>query len=59
MIYSLIIDSMLYEPTVEIVSSIICGQRRPRSDCVSAQSDRGFRCSLTESFDTAEFYGAY
>ena len=30
-------------------SSGICGLRRPRSDCASAQSDQGLRCPLTES----------
>ena len=38
----------------EIVSSGICGQRRPRSDCASAQSDQGPHCLLTESSDTTE-----
>ena len=32
----------------ENVSSSICGRRRPRSDCASAQSDQGLRCPLTE-----------
>ena len=31
----------------ENVSSGICGQRRPRSACPSAQSDQGLRCPLT------------
>ena len=30
----------------------VCGQRRPRSACASAQSDQGFNCPLTESLDT-------
>ena len=34
------------------MSSDICGQRRSRSDCASAQSDQGLRCPLTESFDS-------
>ena len=34
------------------VSSDICGQRRPRSACASAQSDQGLHCPLTESLDT-------
>ena len=38
----------------ENVSSSICGQRRPRSDCADAQSDQGIRCPLTESLDTKE-----
>ena len=33
----------------------ICGQRRRRSDCASAQSDQGLCCPLTESFDTTEY----
>ena len=36
----------------EIVSSGICEQRRPRSDCASAQSDQGLCCSQTEPLDT-------
>ena len=35
-------------------SLVICGQRRPRSDCANAQSDLGLRCLLTESVDTTE-----
>ena len=38
----------------ENVSSDICGQRRPRSACASAQSDQDLRCSLTETLDTIE-----
>ena len=37
----------------ENVSLGICRQRRPRSDCASAQSDQGLRCLLTESLATA------
>ena len=37
------------------MSSGICGQRRLRSDCASAQSDQGFRCSLTELLDSVEY----
>ena len=36
------------------VSSGICGQRRPRSACASAQSDQGLWYPLTESLDTIE-----
>ena len=36
------------------MSSGICGHRRPRSACASAQSDQGLHCPLTESFDTTE-----
>ena len=38
----------------ENVSSGICGQRRPRSACASAQSDQGLPCPLTESLDPTE-----
>ena len=36
------------------LSSGICGQQRPRSDCASVQSDQGLRCPLTESCDIIE-----
>ena len=36
------------------MSSGMCGQRRPRSACASAQSDQGLHCPLTESLDTIE-----
>ena len=39
----------------ETVCSGICGQRRPRSACASAQSDQGLRCPLTDSLDTTEY----
>ena len=32
----------------------ICGQRRPRSACASAQSDQGLHCPLTELSDTID-----
>ena len=38
----------------ENLSSGICGQRRPWSDCADAQSEQGLYCPLTESLDTAE-----
>ena len=38
----------------ENVSSGICGQRRPRSDCADAQSDQGLHCPLTVSLDTTD-----
>ena len=38
----------------ENVSLGICGQRRPRSDCASAQSDQGLHCPLTESLGNTE-----
>ena len=37
-------------------SSGICGQRRPRSACASAQSDQGIRCPQTEVLDTKECF---
>ena len=36
------------------MSSGICGQRRPRSACASAQSDQGLRCPLKDSLDTTK-----
>ena len=36
------------------MSSIICGQRRSRSACASAQSDQDLHCPLSESLDTTE-----
>ena len=38
----------------ENVSSGMCGERRPRSACASAQSGQGVYCPLTESLDTTE-----
>ena len=38
----------------EKVYSSMYGQRRPWSDCASAQSDQGLRCPLTESLYTTE-----
>ena len=36
----------------------ICGQRRPRSACASAQSDQGLQSPLKVSLDTTEcMYG--
>ena len=40
----------------ENVSSNICGQRKPRSACASAQSDLGLCCPLTESLNTGHFF---
>ena len=37
------------------MSSDICGQRRPRSDCASAQSDQDIHCPLTETLDTTAY----
>ena len=34
------------------MSSCLCGQQSPRSDCTSAQSDLGLCCRLIESLDT-------
>ena len=36
----------------EMMSLGICGQRRPRSACASAQSNQGLRCPLPESLGT-------
>ena len=36
------------------VSASICGQRRPRSACASAQADQDLRYPLTESLDAIE-----
>ena len=33
----------------------MCGQRMPRSDCASAQSDQGLRCPLTELLSSVEY----
>ena len=41
-----------------MVSVGICGQRRPRLACASAQSDQGLHCLLTESLDTTECMNA-
>ena len=41
--------SILLAAPCENVSSGICGQRRPRSACASAQSYQGRHCPLTES----------
>ena len=38
----------------ENASSDICGQRRPRSACASAQSDQGLHYPLIETLDTTE-----
>ena len=38
----------------ENMSSGICGQQRPGSDCAFAQSDPGLYCPQTESLDTTE-----
>ena len=38
----------------ENVSSGICGQRKPRSACASAQTDRDLNCSLLEWLNSTE-----
>ena len=38
----------------ENLSSDICGQRRPRSDCAYAQSDQGLHSPVKEPLDTTE-----
>ena len=45
---------IIWATPCENMSTGICGQRMPRSDCASAQSDQGLRCPLTESLDTIE-----
>ena len=37
------------------MSSVIYEQRRPRSDCASAQSDQGLYGPFTDSLDTTEY----
>ena len=39
----------------ENVCSGKCGQRRPRSDCASAQADQGLHCPLTESMNISMY----
>ena len=40
----------------EGMRSGIGGQRKPRSDCASAQSDQGHRCSQTESLESKKCF---
>ena len=47
-------DLIIIDRAMRKKKSSICGQRRPRSDCASAQSDLGLRCSLTQSFNTTK-----
>ena len=48
-------DRPVYGPRhAKNVSSDMCGQRRPRSACASAQSDQDLCCPLTDSLDTTE-----
>ena len=60
MIKFTLIDSKLKQCIIiwatpfENVTSGICGQRRPRSACASAQSDQSLRCPQTESFDAID-----
>ena len=42
----------MWDEPCDFISPCICGQRRPRSACASAQSDLGLRSPLTESIDT-------
>ena len=46
--------SKIWAAQCENVPPGICGQRRPRSACASAQSDQGPRWPQTEPMDTAE-----
>ena len=47
--------SWIWASPCENVSLDICGQRRPWSDCASAQSNQGLHCPLIELLDTTEF----
>ena len=38
--------------TYKNLPSGICGQRRPKSACVSVQSPKGLYCPLSETLDT-------
>ena len=44
-------EATLYGTCHAKTSLGICGQRRPRSDCASAQSDHGLCCPQTEPMD--------
>ena len=39
---------------MEMCLWVMCGQGRPRADCMDVQSDQGIHCPLTESLDTTE-----
>ena len=43
-------------PPSKNITSVMCGQRRSRSDCADAQSGQGLRCPQTESFDTIDCF---
>ena len=43
---------IIFAAPCEQVSLHLCGQRRPWSDCASAQSDQGLYCPLEESLET-------
>ena len=45
----------LHHAKMENVSLVICKQCRPRSACVSMQSDQDLHCPRTESLATTEF----
>ena len=47
-----IIVKIILAAPYKIVSLGICGQRRPRSACASAQSDQGLHCPLAGSLGT-------
>ena len=47
-------DFYMWAAACKNLSSGICGQRRRRSACASAQSDLRLRCPLTESFKTVK-----
>ena len=43
---------LIWDAPCKKLSSDICGQLRPRSDCTFVQSDQGLCCLLTVSLDT-------
>ena len=54
-IYSIVLNEL--GRAIKNVPSGICGQRRLRSDCASAQSDQGLHCSLTETLNEEQISG--
>ena len=50
----ILMHDIVWTALCENVSSGICGQRRPRSACASAQSDLGFHSLLTELLATTD-----
>ena len=54
--YIIVNVTTIWVALCENVSFVICGQRRLRSSCASAQSDRGIHSPLTKSLDTTLMY---